>query len=178
MTQDTRTREFVRLLTQNERRIYSYILSLVPTWADADDILQETNLRLWDEFDKFTPSSDFASWAMRIAFFQVLTFRKRRDRDRRVFSDEFVEAVAAAAAETNDEADLQHHALADCIQKLDDRSRELLRSCYSAGVKIKDIAARLGRSLPATYRALSRIRIALHICVEESIAEPKKETIR
>ena len=85
MNQDARTREFVQLLTQNERRLYAYILSLVPRWADADDILQETNLRLWEEFDKYLRNTDFASWAMRVAFFQVLTFRKRHGRDRSPF---------------------------------------------------------------------------------------------
>lgn len=174
MTDDSRTRDFVRLLTQNERRLYSYILSLVPKWADADDILQETNLRLWDEFDKYAPGTDFTSWAMRIAFFQVLTFRKRHGRDRRLFSEEFVDVVAATAAETTDEVDPQHLALADCVEKLDPSNRELLECCYSAGTKIKDVAVRIGRTLPATYRALSRIRVALHLCVEETMRTKKE----
>jgi RNA polymerase sigma-70 factor, ECF subfamily len=175
MTQDSKTREFVRLLTQHERRLYAYILALVPRWADADDILQETNLRLWDEFDKYVPGTDFMAWAGRVAFYQVLTFRKRHNRDRRLFSEQFVDAVAAAPTVVPEEADAQHLALADCMEKLSESNRELLRACYSADTNIKEAAARLGRSLPTVYRALSRVRISLHECVETSMQQ-KRET--
>jgi len=76
---------FVRLLTQSERRVYGYILKMVVDWNDADEILQETNVRLWEEFDRFQPGTDFAAWAIRVAHYQVLTWRKRRDRSRLVF---------------------------------------------------------------------------------------------
>lgn len=175
MTQDLKTREFVRLLTQHERRLFAYILALVPRWADADDILQETSLRLWDEFDKYSPGTDFMAWAGRVAFYQVLTFRKQHNRDRRLFSEQFIDVVDAAATAVPDEADAQHLALADCMTKLSDSNRELLRACYSADTNIKEAAARLGRSLPAVYRALSRIRITLHECVEQSM-QKKTET--
>jgi len=174
MDQDTQTREFVQLLTQNERRLYAYILSLVPRWADADDILQETNLRLWDEFDKYLPGTDFASWAMRMAFFQVMTFRKRHGRDRRLFSEQCMEDVAAIVADTNDEADALHLALADCMKKLSASSRDLLRACYSEGAKIKDVAVRLGRSVSATYQSISRLRITLHKCVNDTLQDKKE----
>ena len=64
-------------MTKYERMVYGYILSLVPNWADADEILQETNIRLWEEFEKFQPGTNFAAWAIRVAHFQVLTWRKR-----------------------------------------------------------------------------------------------------
>jgi DNA-directed RNA polymerase specialized sigma24 family protein len=46
---DESRRQFIRLMTKHERLVYGYILSLVPNWADADEILQETNIRLWEE---------------------------------------------------------------------------------------------------------------------------------
>ena len=82
---DESQRQFVRLMTKHERLVYGYILSLVPNWADADEILQETNIRLWEEFDKFVLGTNFAAWALRVAHFQVLTWRKRVSRSRLVF---------------------------------------------------------------------------------------------
>ena len=38
--------DFVALLTKHQRRLHAYIFSLVWNPADADDILQETNLVL------------------------------------------------------------------------------------------------------------------------------------
>ena len=85
MSIDESRRQFVRLLTQHQRRVYGYILTMVVNWNDADEILQETNLRLWEEFDRFEPGTDFAAWAIRVAYYQVLTWRKKRDRSRLVF---------------------------------------------------------------------------------------------
>jgi hypothetical protein len=58
-------------MTRHERLVYGFMLSLVPNWADADEILQETNIRLWDEFEKFVPRTNFAAWAVRIARFSA-----------------------------------------------------------------------------------------------------------
>ena len=53
---------FLPLFIRFERRIYSYIFTLVPQRADADDLLQETSLVLWDKFDVASPPNDFLAW--------------------------------------------------------------------------------------------------------------------
>ena len=52
----TDPREFIRLLMENERRIYAYILTLLGNGADAEDVLQETSIILWDKFAEFQPN--------------------------------------------------------------------------------------------------------------------------
>ncbi len=60
---ETRVQEFVRLLTGNERRLKSYILTLVPNLADAEQIAQEASMRLWEQFGQYDPSEgDFSAW--------------------------------------------------------------------------------------------------------------------
>src|SRR5580704_11881026 len=53
---ETSVQQFVRLLTGNERRLKSYILTLVPNLADAEQIAQDTSLRLWEQFDRYNPA--------------------------------------------------------------------------------------------------------------------------
>jgi RNA polymerase sigma-70 factor (ECF subfamily) len=43
------SQEFIRLLTQAQSSLYAYILSLVLDHAQAEDLLQETNVTLWQE---------------------------------------------------------------------------------------------------------------------------------
>ncbi|HRS72819.1 MAG TPA: hypothetical protein P5175_13345, partial [Anaerohalosphaeraceae bacterium] len=50
---DAKAGEFVSLLTAQQTRIYAYILSLVPNFSDADDILQDTTKIMWERFDDF-----------------------------------------------------------------------------------------------------------------------------
>jgi RNA polymerase sigma-70 factor, ECF subfamily len=171
MAMDDSRRHFIRLLTAHERLVYGYILSMVPNWADADEILQETNIRLWEEFDKFELGTNFAAWALRVAHFQVLTWRKRVGRSRLVFDQKVVDALAEERYWTDEVFEARQQALGDCVSKLPVRSRELLQHCYSDGGKIKDVAARLQRSPAAVYKALERIRLDLHACIQRKLAQ-------
>ena len=56
-------KELMRLMTQHQRRIFSYIYTLVPYRADAEDILQETSLVVCEKFGQFKIGTDFAAWA-------------------------------------------------------------------------------------------------------------------
>jgi RNA polymerase sigma-70 factor, ECF subfamily len=173
--QRRRTGEFVRLLKQHDRRISAFIFALVPNWSDAEDLIQETSVRIWEQFDEYRPGSDFGAWGCTIARYMVLAYRKRQQRDKLQFSPEVIESVAreldAAAVVQNDRL----RALASCLQKCDSRSRDLLRLCYDKRARIKNVAQQLGRSINGVYMALSRLRKSLHACVE---GELQKEIAR
>jgi len=149
--------------------VYGYILSVVPNWADADEILQETNIRLWEEFEKFRPGSNFAAWALRVAHFQILTWRKKVSRSRLVFDQRVIDVLAAEPCWEDDEFEARGQALAECVTELPPRSRELLRNFYVNGAKAKDVAAELNRTPAAIYKSLERLRVALHACIRRKL---------
>lgn len=167
----SRMDEFVRLLAQHQRRIFLYVVTLVPNPTDAEEVLQNTNLVLWREFGSFQPGTNFPAWACRVALNQVLAWRKKRQRDRLEFSDAFLEAVGRDAADAADELDERSKLLAGCLAKLPPAHRDLIRLRYSEGGAIEQVASRAGRTVEATYRALSRIRQVLHDCVTRAQAE-------
>lgn len=163
---DDRKREFVYLLTKHERRIYGYILSLVPHWNDADEILQETNLRLWDEFDKFRPGTDFNAWALRVAYFQVLTWRKQRSRHKLVFDDSLIEQIHETQEASSELIEARREALRTCLESVNEDSRVILSKYYSDGERAAAIAQAMNRSAQSVYKGLQRLRASLHRCVE------------
>jgi len=168
---DRSTVEFLRLLSQHERRMKAYILALVPNWADADDLYQETTVRLWEQFADYDPEQEFGAWACTIAYYMVLAYRKKLSREKRRFSQTFVDAVTEEVAATSHEADLRYHALQYCLRKLNKRNRDFIRRCYSGTNTLKAVAEQMGRSVDALYKALSRIRHALHECIEKNLQE-------
>ena len=161
-----RTEAFLRLLTANERRLSAFVLALVPHWADADEIVQETKIRLWQQFDEYRPGESFAAWACAIAKFQVLTYRKRVGRERSRFSDAFAEAVAKQIAET-EYVTTGEAALADCLQKLNPRNREIVRRYYAGEAQVEEMAQELSRTASSIYKAISAARKFLHECVQQ-----------
>ncbi|MBA4105970.1 MAG: RNA polymerase subunit sigma-70 [Pirellula sp.] len=163
--------EFVRLLTQHQRRVYAYILGIVPNWNDADEILQETNIRLWSEFDRFELGTNFEAWAVRVAHFQILSWRKRVSRSRLFFDHSLVELIAQEFEAHNAMAEVRHQALRECVSALEPRQSELLARCYAEGAKIKHVAESLARTTASVHKALQRVRLSLHKCIRRRLAE-------
>ena len=161
---------FMRLLSENQRRLALYVLSMVPRWSDAEEVIQETNLVLWREFGKFRPGSNFAAWACTVAFHQVRAWRKRRSRQRIQFTDAFLEAVAREAVSANDRLETRARFLSGCLEKLPADRRDLVRQRYTDECSIEELAQRTGRTVTAVYRALSRVRRMLYECVNRSMA--------
>ena len=85
-----RTEDFLRLLDQHESSLRAYILGMVVNWNDAQDLAQETRMRLWQQFANFDQSKDFGAWARAIAYYVVLAHRKAKSRQKRQFSEEFL----------------------------------------------------------------------------------------
>jgi RNA polymerase sigma-70 factor, ECF subfamily len=166
-TNDERTREYLRLLGQHERRLLGFILSLVPNWADADDIAQEVKIRLWEQFDQYDRTKDFGAWARTIAHYQILTYRGAKSHSREWINTEFIEAIAQEVGQVSAELEAGQQALADCFEKLPEPKRELLLHYYSGQRTTREIAADLGRSFDATRQAILRSRTSLSDCVEQ-----------
>lgn len=167
-----RSKLFLRLFLQNERRLYAYILTLLPNRADADDVLQESSLVMWDKFDESAPPDDFAAWGCRIAYFKVLDFFKKSHRARVRFSQALLERLAETAVEQSGtlQLDDRRDALAGCIEKLSPRDRDLLSRRFTPGATTESTSVELGRSVDAVYKALARVRRALFECVERALA--------
>src|SRR5262245_43829210 len=158
-------KRLMALMTRHQRRIYSYIYTLVPSRPDADDILQDTSLVICEKFDEFEPGTDFVAWACQIAYWRVRYSRQNFARAKVIFSQDVLDAVAATAAGMNVELDARHEALSQCLQKLNPRDREFLLTRYEAGCGVREAAQRSGRSMAAAYKALTRIRKLLLDCV-------------
>ena len=87
---------YVRLVTQHDRWLASYIYSLVAASADAEDLLQEVKVTLWKQFANFEPGSNFRAWARKIATNQVLNYRRSaRRRPSSSLDEQFLETIAA-----------------------------------------------------------------------------------
>ena len=161
--------EFIRLLGLNERLLNGYILSLVPNWADADEIAQETKLRLWEQFQTYDPSRDFGAWARTIAHFQVLTYRKKAGRERARFSGEFVALVDQEAARYQGELESRRSAMGRCLKKLDPERSALLRRYYGGPRTLREIAGDIGRSAAWVEKEMQRIRNLLALCIRKAL---------
>ena len=166
----SRTAEFMQLLTSSQSRIYAYILSLVLDAAQADDVLQKTNVVLWEKESEFELGTNFIAWAFRTAYLQVCAFRKQQQRERLVFDDEILQELAHVASRVDETFETRQRLLRDCLEKLTDHQRGCIRLRYYAGSSFEKMAAETGKQVNAIKQVLFRARRALIDCVRAGLA--------
>lgn len=159
---------FVELLTAHQVRIRKFVLSLVPNFADADDIMQETSRTMWSKFDSFVVGTDFLAWSFKIAHFRVLEFRKNKKRG--VFFDsQLLEELSQEASQRPDNQNTILPHLHHCISRLAASDQEILKLKYEGNLKIKDISSRIGKSCHALYKQVAKIHEWLMVCVKHAL---------
>ncbi len=165
-----RMEEFAALYGAHQRSLVLYLSSLLPSQTDIDDVLQEASVVLWREFSTFQPGSNFRAWAFRVAFNQVRAWRKRQQRDRLLFSEEFLSVIADELNAEHDYFERRRQLMGQCLERLPSQHRELLALRYHHGLGVDSLAKRFGKSMDAVYRLLSRIRSAVHDCIDLRIS--------
>ena len=158
------------LITEHQRELYLYIWSLVHRSNDTQDILQETNLALWRDMARSSRVDDFRSWACRVAYNQVLAYRKRCARDRLHFDDALLGQMAKESEHQGEQASQWQLALRSCSRKLPAESRQMLVFRYRSPCSVRAIADQLGRSVASVSQSLYRIRAVLLQCIRETVA--------
>jgi RNA polymerase sigma-70 factor (ECF subfamily) len=144
----------------------------VPTLSDANDVMQEVAIVLWEKFTEYESSEDFKRWAFGVARFKVLSWQRDRVRDRHVFGLETTELLAVEAERHAGFLDAQRVALENCLRKLSHEQRSLVSSAYAPGARIDALADSMGSTAMALYKKLHRIRLLLVACTRRELSNP------
>ncbi|MDD4102083.1 MAG: sigma-70 family RNA polymerase sigma factor [Kiritimatiellae bacterium] len=165
-------KQFGGLLTGAQFELYSFICILMEGEADAADVLQDTNLALWNKAEQYDPAQPFMPWARSFAYNQVRAFRLKQSRSRLVFDEDLLDwfathAQPAAGADLRDSETLGR--LEECLGKLGEMQRRLIRLKYTDCASLKEIAAELGHTVSSVGVMLHRTRQALADCMRRGV---------
>jgi len=161
---------FVHQLTACQHRIYAFILTLVPNWSDADDLMQETAEVMWRKFQDAGQINDFCAWGKTIARNKVMNYYAKKKRERILFDDTLLNDVVEREEKTSLQAQLRVQALQKCLQRLRSNDRHLIQVLYGHDITIKELAAEVKRPVQGLYKAMARIHHSLLLCVRRSLA--------
>ena len=163
--------EFLRVFLANEREIFRYVAALVPPTADAQEIVQQTAVVLWEKFDQYDASRPFAPWACRFALNVARQWMARRQRWKALLDGGLAEELARRREQLRPEFDARLVHLARCLQKLPEKHRSLVDGYYFQQSGVKALAQQGQRTVDAVYKALQRIRRQLRDCIDRSLRE-------
>lgn len=164
-----RNAQFMKLLTSHQPRIYAYIAAMLVGDSSAADVLQDTNLQLWANADRYDFGRPFLPWAFGFARQRVMAYRKTCVRSRLVFCNEALDVLGDHCARVSDTIDDRLTALQKCLAKLGDAEVELIQERYLAKTPVQTIASRLHDSAHNVSSRLHRIRKILAGCIERTL---------
>lgn len=173
MNEQQLPQSFVSALLDSQDRLYAYIIALGIGPDEANDVLQNTNVTLCREVDQFPTVKSFIGWACRIAYFEVLTSRKRRKRDNLLFDAELLDRIAEEAPDYIENTNLYQKFLNACLAELPEMQREMLLKRYGPGVSPASIAEELGRPVGSIHQTLYRIRTTLMRCIRRKMGDER-----
>ena len=166
---DCRQQRVAELVIRNQQALFRYVCSIVPHRADAEELVQETNLAILRSWESFDQEREFVPWAFGIARNCIRNFLRKKERRHASFSEELMEQLTKTRLKHEDLLERHIRALPGCLEKLDVKQRRLLDRCYTASTSIKGVADSIGETCNAVYKRLRRIRLTLHQCITQSL---------
>jgi RNA polymerase sigma-70 factor, ECF subfamily len=167
--QPEQAEQFAALWTAAHSTISALIRTLIPDYQQADEVLQRVAVTLVRKFDQYDASRSFAAWAVGVAKYEVLYYRRERATDKHLFGDDIVEQIASRYEVLAEEADPLREALRQCLDQLQGRSKRVIDLRYRRGMKSQAIADEMSLSAGAVRMLLCRVREALRRCIERRV---------
>jgi RNA polymerase sigma-70 factor (ECF subfamily) len=152
--------------------IYSYLRRLCGSTADAEDLTQQTFLKVWSSLDGFAGRSKFSTWLYRIAHNTYIDFQRGNAGNNRDRCDQWwAECVDKNPGPFANAAERQlARRLYETVDQLDDDKRNVVHLHYYQGLSIRETAKVLGIATSTVkYRLREVLRILrVKIGVEEN----------
>ncbi|MBX2852375.1 MAG: sigma-70 family RNA polymerase sigma factor [Phycisphaeraceae bacterium] len=149
--------------------ISAYLYAAVPNFHDAEDLTQQVAVAVARDFDKYDPDTPFLRWAIVIARNRVLNHRRSFAMSKIVFSQDTLDALADAAPDQQPITTAYKAALDNCLDQIQNKSRQALKLRYEEDLRTKEIATRLSMTANAVSVLLHRTRAALAECMKKKI---------
>ena len=151
---------FTRLMTPYRQRLFGFMRLNVATPQTAEDLVQETLIKVWLALPAYRERGRFIAWLMTIAQRVLIDHRRHRHED---FPLEDVRLTASAAA--NPELQLEHKAsqqrLVQAVKALAPATRQVFLMRQQSELTFREIAAAMDLPLNTVLGHMHRARTRL-----------------
>lgn len=150
--QDKKTRNdaFSTLVKMYQKRLYWQIRNIVVRHEDADDVLQNTFIKIYENIGKFKGESQLFSWMYRIATNEALGFIKKQSKtqslDESTYYTKQIKNLTADPFFSGDDAVVKLH---KAIATLPEKQKRVFQMKYFQEMKYEEISKILKTSVGA-----------------------------
>ena len=151
----TQNQAFQSLIVEYQRPLYNHIRNIVLNHDDADDVLQNTFIKLFQNLKNFKGESKLFSWMYRIATNEALTFLKQKAKKNGISSETLQnKALDNLEADVFFDGNEIQVKLQKAIALLPEKQQLIFKMKYFEELKYEQISEILGTSvggLKASY---------------------------
>ncbi len=147
---ETRETGFRHLVVKYQQRLYQVIRRQVHSHEDADDVLQNTFVKVFRHLSRFEQRSELFTWMYRIAIHEVSNHRRMQKRNQ----TEGLDNLQAGTADSYLNSEVLLHTLESIVSGLPERQQMVFRMRYFDELTYKEMAEVLGLTegaLKASY---------------------------
>ena len=155
LSNNQRDAAFKKLLDLYQVKLYWLIRKLVGTHEDADDVLQNTFIRIYKGLPKFSQDSSLYTWMHRIAYNESLRFIEQNRKKFHISIDDvnrkYLDNLMEDSFFEGNELQVKLHRI---LSELPDKHREIFNMKYFDDMKFREIAEITGMkegSLKTSY---------------------------
>ncbi len=155
------------LYDRTSSKLYGICMRLLPTEADAQEVLQDVYLLVWQKADRYDEAK-----ASPITWLAVLTRNRAIDRLRlRKAGTASLDDAAEIPDESPSapdmlEAQQEQQRLAECLRELDERQQAMIRAAFLDGATYSELAERESVPLGTMKSWIRRGLLRLRGCLE------------
>ena len=142
--------EYISAVRRNSQRLYLIALSFTKSREDAEDIIQNVFLKLWNCGKPFDGESHTDKWLTAVCVNESRNFIKAPCRKRCVNLDELAEDASFDSAQEQD--------IFNAVMSLPQKECTVIHLFYYEDMSVKDIAKLLKQSESAVKTRLHRAR--------------------
>ncbi len=158
----TRDEAFTLLLNKYQERIYWHVRRYVLNHDDADDLVQDIFIKIWNNLEKFRADAKLYTWIYRIASNECITFLNKKKQMLSVSLDDDSSAYLADTLQQSSyfDANKAELKLQEAMLTLPDKQRLVFNMKYFDDLKYEEISTILGTSVGA-------LKSSYHIAVKK-----------
>jgi RNA polymerase sigma-70 factor, ECF subfamily len=129
-------------------KLFSFIFRMVKTKADAEEIMQEVFVKLWESRNKITDTAKFDAWLFTIAYNTTISLIRKKLKDKKFI--DYLLSIQSRSENTEtvseNNFDLLNYKLYAMIDQLPPRQKEVLLLHKEHGLSYQQIADKLSIS--------------------------------
>ena len=153
---------FERLVDREAPRLLRFAQGMLGSLDEAEDVVQDTLIRLWENADRWTPDARIGTWLHRVCYNRAIDRLRRR----RAFVDDSVLELVPDESEPLDAALVRNEmalSVRDAIERLPPRQRTAVLLFHIQELAQRDAAEVMSVSEAAFESMLSRARRQLRL---------------